>query len=196
MTDEPTPVEEQTQQASQEMSALDPLPETYDMQSGLTVRFLPLRSVQLFAMMRILSRGSMSIMRLVKLDPDGDRETFIMQFIAIMVTAIPEADAEVFEFLETMLEPAELVRSNNLTPKQKEHNAELVRELKAELLNPDPIDLFELVEKIIRREGEDLQALGKRLAAVVRAARTAGKLPKDMFSDSSETSTQTSSSAG
>lgn len=180
-----------TLDAIEEITRLDPQPsEVFTLSTGTEVRVRPLRTRQFFRLMRILTRGGAPMLAEVDLDFD-DPESFGPQLLAVIAFAIPEAEDEAVDFIKSMLEPADLIGD------RKADKAALAA-LEEEVDNPDLDDLVSVLEVIIRREAEDLRALGNRLGVIFRATQKATKTPptpttkNDQKIDSSEASPEPS----
>jgi hypothetical protein len=90
--------------------------------------------------------------------------------------SIPDAEDETVEFIRAMVYPDGLIERKGLNKQDVERNKELWAALDEELENPDLDDLVTIIEAVVRREADDIQALGKRLAAMVSLAAKTGQL--------------------
>lgn len=164
-----------------EIDRLDPVPgEPIKLSTGLEVEITPMKTRQVFRLMRILTHGAGGAVLAGALDFNKDEPgQFIQKLLAIALMAIPDAESETIEFLASMCEPAGLVKPANakqeLTDEQKEANQALWDRLNTDLFNPDPLDTVDLIERIIQTEGADLQALGKRLGRMMAAFTKTGQ---------------------
>lgn len=150
------------------------------LESGTEVVLVPLKSRQFFKMLRIITHGAGGMLLNFKFSANDSAEEFGAKLIALLAFAIPDAEDEVFEFLKSMVEPAALKTGRDLTRTQIADNANLKAELHAELENPELGDTLTLVEAIVKREAEDLQALGKRLMQMFDLAKKTGQVPAEM----------------
>lgn len=83
--------------------------------------------------------------------------------------AIPNAEDETLEFIQAMVEPLDLIqRPRNKA--ERETNDELWEDLSYDLINPEIEDTFGIITNIVRQEAADIQALGKRLRAMLPMA--------------------------
>lgn len=150
--------------------------------SGTEVNIQPLKARQFFKLLRIITHGAGGMLLNVKFSPDDTPEEFGSKLVALVGFAIPDAEEEVIDFLLSMVEPAGLKDSKSATKTQKNKNEELKTALFEELYNPELDDLVTLIEAIVRREAEDLQALGKRLMSMFNLAKKMGQVPEDLTS--------------
>lgn len=164
---------------SDELAALDPIPETVTLVSGTQVVLLDLRTKQFFKFLRIITHGALPIMRdpaMLRLDADTDPEAFTGRLLSLLMLAIPDADEEALDFVRSMCAPAGLIEGRRLNKQDTERNTALWDQLDLELANPELDDLITIIEAIVRRESADIQALGKRLLAMFSLARKTGQL--------------------
>jgi hypothetical protein len=155
--------------------------ETVTLESGTEVRLLPLKARQFFKLLRIVTHGAGGMLFNVKFSGDDTPEEFGAKLVAVLGIAIPDADEEVFDFLMSMVEPVGFKSGRNLSKAEKEKNEELKDLIFDELSNPELGDMVTLIEVIVQREAEDLQALGKRLMALFSLAQKTGQVPKEML---------------
>jgi hypothetical protein len=156
-----------------DVEAIVPVPEVFTLTSGTVVRLKPLRTLELFKLLKILTRGIGPNLDLVNFS-DTDSPEFAQQLIAVIGMAIPEAPEEAFDFLRAMVRPETGWIERPSTREQRESNGQLEADLAYELENPEIEDTLELISKIIECEAEDLQGLGKKVVAVWKT--TAGRL--------------------
>ena len=86
----------------------------------------------------------------------------------------------------SMVEPVGLKSDRNLTKAEKDNNEKLKELIFDELSNPELGDMVTLIEVIVKRESEDLQALGKRLMTLFSLAKTTGQIPSEMLEETSK----------
>lgn len=153
---------------------------TIALESGTEVVLVPLKSRQFFKMLRIITHGAGGMLLNFKFSGDDSPEEFGAKLVALLAFAIPDAEDEVFDFLLSMVKPAKYKDGRDLTKSQIAENKRLNDELFAELYNPELGDTLTLIESIIKREAEDLQALGKRLMAMFDLAKKTGQVPAEM----------------
>lgn len=164
--------------ANPEIDKLDPLPEVVKLRSGLHVRFEALRSRQFMKLLRIVTHGAlpgMSQAGLLNLQNLSNDE-FLGQFLTITLLSIPDAEDETIAFIRSMVYPDGLIERKGLNKQDVERNKELWEALDEELENPDLDDLVTIIESVVKRESEDIFALGKRLAAMMKLAAKTGQL--------------------
>lgn len=183
-----------------EIDKLDPLTEAVKLRSGLFVRFEALRTRQFLKLLRIVTHGAlpgMSQAGMLNLQ-NLTNEEFLGQFLTITLLSIPDAEDETVEFIRSMVYPDGLIERKGLNKQDVERNKELWAALDEELENPDLDDLVTILEAVIKRESDDIYALGKRLAAMMSLAAKTGQLspsPKASTSQSSEDSAELSTSS-
>jgi hypothetical protein len=164
---------------SSETDRLDPVPEFATLESGTRVRVLSLKMRQLFRLLRIVTRGGAQYLPLLRdallTSDENSAEAFGTQLLAIALIALPEAEDEAVQFVQSVVEPADLHIRND--KQSRELNEQLRSALDAELDNPDLNDLVTILETVINREKDDLVALGKRLGAMFNLALKTGQVP-------------------
>lgn len=179
---------------SSEIDRIDPLPTPVQLISGVKVHVLPLRMRQMFKLLRIVTRGGAQYLPLLRdalmtAASDDAGDAFGTQLLAVAMLALPEAEDQAVEFIQSVVEPADLRRGTDKAT--KEYNAGIRRVLLDDLENPDLDDLITIIETVINQEKNDLAALGKRLAAMFRAAM---KSDPEMVASLKESSEQTTAS--
>lgn len=163
-----------------ELDRLDPQPDEVTLACGITVHVLPLRTRQLFKMLRIITHGAGQALQNAGLDFADESGVFMQKLVGIVLFSIPDAEQETIEFIQSMVEPAGLVDKmpGDLNKQERERNIELWTAVNKELWNPDPGDTIDLVENIITREAKDIQALGKKVSRLIELASKTGQLDK------------------
>lgn len=164
-----------------ELDSLDPIPEQVKLQSGLTVQLERLKARQFFKLLRIITQGAMPQMQTAGLfDTDGlDASEFTSRLITVTLLSIPEAEDQTIDFVRSMGKPVGLIERKNLNKQDAERNLELWTRFDEELDNPELDDLVTIIEAVVRREAADIQALGKRLAAMFNLAVKTGQIPEN-----------------
>lgn len=145
--------------------AADPTPLKFS--TGFQVEVVRLRTRQVFRLLKVLTQGAGPA--LSTLDFKAEPDEFMQRLLALVVISIPEAENAAIQFLASMCRPAGLVdkKPRDLTKQEREGNDALWAEFNEELNNPEPEDTIDLIEEIITREAPHLQALGKRIGALV-----------------------------
>ena len=151
--------------------------------SGTKVVIQPLKARQFFKLLRIITHGAGGMLLNVKFAADDTPEEFGAKLLALVGFAIPDAEEEVIEFLLAMVKADGLKEGRSLSRDEKAKNKELEDSLYEELYNPELEDLITLVEAIVKRESDDLQALGKRLMAMFDLAKKTGQVPPEMTAE-------------
>lgn len=165
-----------------EIDKLDPIPDFVILKSGLRVQLESLKARQFFKLLRIVTHGALPAVRDGGLlDMEGlDAEEFLGRLMSVLLLSIPDAEDETIEFVRSMCFPAGLaegVGRRGLNKQDVEHNTMLWEALDLELENPELDDLVTIIEAVIKREAEDIQALGKRLASMFKLAEKTGQIP-------------------
>lgn len=179
-----------------ELDALDPIPEQIKLESGAVIVLESLRARQFFKLLRIVTHGAMPIlqdMSVLRMDPNADATEFAQKLLSLLVLSIPDAEDETIDFIRAMCKPLGLIEGRKLNKQDAERNSALWSELDLQLENPELGDMVTIIEAIIRRESADIQALGKRLAAMMSMAEKTGQLSNRNPSSTTKIST---SSAG
>lgn len=159
-----------------ELERLDPTLQVVKLSTGFSLEVQRLKTRQLFRLLKVLTHGAGPNLMQANLDFSGNDEQFGQKLMGLVVMSIPDAENEFIEFLASMVQPDGLVirTKGKLTKQENEDNAALWLRYNEELHNPDPMDLLDVVEVIIKQEAPDIQALGKRLAALFQAFSKTG----------------------
>jgi hypothetical protein len=148
--------------------------------SGTTVVLEDLKARQFFKLLRIITVGALPAIQdtsMLRMDPNSDPAEFGARLLSVMVLAIPNAEDQAIDFLRSMVKPHGLIERRGINKQDTERNQALWEALYVELDNPELDDLVTLVEAIVRRESADIQALGKRLAGMLKMAEKTGQIP-------------------
>jgi len=161
-----------------DIDRIDPVPETLELKCGIEVHLLPLRTRQLFKLLRVITHGAGQALMQSGLDFQEDPAVFLQKLVGLVLFSIPDAEQETIDFLQAMVEPTNLVdkQPRDMNTKERDHNVELWTKLNTELWNPDPGDTIDIIEAVVRREASDLQALGKRIRQFLEIASKTGQL--------------------
>lgn len=149
-----------------EVDALSPEPTELTLSSGTVVRVERLRTRGMFKLLKIVTRGAGPILAQMPLDFD-DSEAFVQQLLAVVVMAVPEAENEAIEFVQSMVTPVDFIEHPK-TKEQINNNKDLISALVLELDDPEIEDTLSIIEAIVRNEAHDIQALGKRLGSILK----------------------------
>lgn len=165
--------------ADSEIDRLDPEPAIVKLSTGYEVGIQRLKTRQFFRLLKVLTRGLGPAIVQTGLDFGSDPEGFGQKLLAMTLMAIPEAEQQFIEFLQSMCRPAGLHEAHGsarLSKQQSEDNAAAITEMVEELNNPELEDLLDLAEAIVKREAPEIQALGKRVASLLELARKTGQM--------------------
>lgn len=179
-----------------EIDMLDPIPESVTLRSGMVVRLESLRSRQFFKLLRIITHGALPGIRdagLLDIENLENTEEFMGRLLSVTLLSIPDAENETIEFVRSLCYPDALIERKTLNKQDVEHNQALWDALDEELVNPDLDDLVTIIEAVIKREAQDIQALGKRLASMFKLAEKTGQIPSASTSPNQKESTSASS---
>lgn len=172
------PVEEAPAEERDELDALSPPPEELKLSTGTQVVFEDLRARQFFKLLRIITHGAAPMMGNPGLfNLDGDAAQLAARLTALVAMAVPDAEDETIDFVLSMVKPKGLIEGRALSKQDKERNEELWGQVNKDLENPELDDLFSVIEGVVKRESEDLAALGKRISSLFKAAKKTGQLP-------------------
>ena len=145
---------------------------------GTFVNVRPLKMRELFAALKILTRGATAAMPYVADSLLGASQgEFAETFIALLINAFPEADVEFCEFVRVVVEPR--MPEGGWEGREEREAAErhLDKILEDELEIDDAIDIITL---LIHRESKDIQRLGKKVANAAKMfQKVSPKTPKN-----------------
>ncbi len=187
-----------------EIDKLDAVPESVTLRSGMVVMLESLRARQFFKLLRIITHGALPGMREAGLfEMDGlSSDEFMGRLLSVTLLSIPDAEDETIAFVRSLVYPYGLIERKGLNKQDVERNQLLWDALDEEMENPDLDDLVTVLEAVVKREAEDIQALGKRLASLFKLAERTGQIPssespqpKESTPDSSEESRGRSTSS-
>lgn len=134
--------------------------------TGLEVELRPLKLREFLKLLKIITRGGASILGTVDLN-FNDTEGFISDLLAVILFAVPEAEEEVADFVAAVCKPTALTGD----PEKDQAVYQLALET---FDNPELEDVLDVLTVLVRTEGRDLQALGKRLRAMFTVAQKLG----------------------
>lgn len=151
------------------------------LESGTQVEILPLKTRQFFKLLRILTRGAGDALTSLRIDPNDNDAQFAVKLVATLGFAIPEAEEESIDFINSMVQPVGIIDrpASTLTEEDAERNVELWARVIDELGNPELGDTFSIIEAVVTQETPNLKALGKRLSQMFDLAKKTGKAPGD-----------------
>lgn len=139
--------------------------------NGLEVEIVPLKLRETMKLLKIVTRGAGGVLESLMGDLDMDDPiAFAQTFGALIVMSIPEAENEAVEFINAMVLPAGF----DAMPQQEK--IDTLTALAEELVNPELDDVITIVERVVRRESEDIRNLGKRISTAFKMTR---KVTKD-----------------
>lgn len=166
-----------------ETDVLIPNSEPVKLESGMLVTIEEMRTRQFLRMLKIVTRGALPLISdpaMLRISDDVSKEVFTARIISLLLAAFPEAEDETISFLQSMVSPHGLIEKSVLQESDIVANKKKWAELDAELANPRLGDTVTLIEAIVQREASDLQALGKRIAAMFKVAQKTGQVPESL----------------
>lgn len=138
---------------------------------GLEVEVVPLKLRETMKLLKIVTRGAGAVLEQLMGELDlNDPAAFAQTLGALVIMSIPEAENEAVDFIQSMVRP---VNFNELEHTQKVAQLDAVV---TELANPELEDVVSIIERVIRRESEDIRNLGKRLTAAFKLGRKVGEI--------------------
>lgn len=163
--------------ADSELERLDPEPQVVKLSTGFELELMRLKTRQFFRLLKVLTHGAGPLLMQANLDFKAGAEEFVQKLLGLVVISVPDAETEFIQFLASMCRPAGIIDKpeSKLSKQEKEDNAALWDQFNTELGNPELGDLIDMVESIIRREGPEIQALGKRLADTMKVFTKTGQ---------------------
>jgi len=155
-----------------EQENLEPVPTgPIVLENGQEIVVVPLRLRESMNLLKIVTRGAGGMLGSMM---DGldleDGAAFAQTPLALVFFAIPEAIDESVHFFRIMVEPANY---EELSAKER---VEQTEQLNRYMDNPSLIDVFEVTERVIRRESEDLRNLGKRIGTALQVMTKTGQV--------------------
>lgn len=144
-------------------------PTILTLSTGTKIRIERLRTRQLLRALKVLTNGAADVLAGFSFDGD-DEEGFAANILASLIFAVPEAEDETIEFIQSMVSPADIIEEPK-TKADKALNASLYKSLEKELFNPELEDLISIVEVVVKNEAPHVAELGKRLMLLFPTAK-------------------------
>lgn len=158
---EETPTEETAEVLDKELERLVPEPgQPFALADGTEVIIRPLKLRELFALLKILTRGAAMAMGASSFRIFDGQDEFAETLIALLINAIPEAEDEVMEFLRVVVDPAPPKGGWKTTTAEEDANHHLNELL---LINPEIDDMIDILTAVVYAESQDIERLGKKL---------------------------------
>lgn len=153
-----------------EIDHIDPTPEILTLRSGVQVSVSRVKTIQLLRLVKIFSAGDgIDALMYAYANSDGEEE-MMRNVVSSLILAIPNAEKEVVEFIQSLVEPAHLRPRNSRIKEDAVFNENAYLTLSEELSNPDIEDLFMILETVVRKELPEFRSLGKRLLSLAQVA--------------------------
>jgi hypothetical protein len=143
------------------------------LQSGKSVEVVPLKLRETMKLLKIVTRGAGAVLEQLMGELDlNDPAAFAQTLGALVIMSIPEAEDEAVAFIQVMVRPA------GFDSLEQTEKISQLNDLMAELYNPELDDVITIVERVVRRESEDIRNLGKRLVTAFKLTqKVAPKTP-------------------
>lgn len=139
--------------------------------NGMQVDVVPLKLRETMKLLRIVTRGAGSVLESFMGDLNlDDPLAFAQTFGALIIMSIPEAENEAVDFINSMVLPV------GFSAMDQDQKIASLQALAEELVNPELDDVISIVERVVRRESEDIRNLGKRISVAFQMTR---KVTKD-----------------
>ena len=138
----------------------------FTLSTGTRIKIARLRTRETMSLLRILTKGAGDVLAQTRFSLDMDPEEFMGIFIGSVMLSVPVAEDETLEFVQRMVLPEFFIDDPRTKP-ERESNQQMLDALYTEMHNPELDDLLEIVERVVRAEAPHIQALGKRLAAML-----------------------------
>lgn len=138
----------------------------FELSTGTAIKVRQMRLREFLRLLKIISRGGGASLANLDLDMN-DPSTFAQSLMVMVLFAIPEAENETIEFIQSMVEPANVSKDKKVATEQ-------YVALYEELDNPEMEDMINVIGVIVASEGRDLQKLGKRLRSMFSVASKMG----------------------
>jgi hypothetical protein len=160
-----------------ELDRIDPEGEVIALEDGTKVRVVRLRTRQFFRLMKVLTHGGGQAF-IQALDFNAPGEEFMQRLLTAILFSIPDAEAEAVNFIQSMCRPPDVAAPETERVSQEKADADDAKyaALHRQMFNPPLEDTVSVIEQVIKQEAGDIQALGKRLAGLLKLAERTGQL--------------------
>lgn len=139
--------------------------------SGQVVEVVPLKLRETMKLLKIVTRGAGAVLEQLMGDLDlNDPVAFAQTLGALIIMSIPEAEDEVIDFVRCMVVPV------NMASLPQPEKIEQLNILAGDMSNPELEDVISIVERVIRRESEDIRNLGKRISVAFNLSKKVGEI--------------------
>lgn len=143
-------------------------PTVITLSTGTKVRVERLKMRQTLRAIRVLTTGAADVLSTFEFDAE-DQEGLAANLLAALAFAIPEAEDEAIDFLQSMVSPFDLIEEPK-TKAEKSFNVDLYKKLEKELYNPELDDAISIIEVVVKNEGPHIAELGKRITLLLPTA--------------------------
>jgi len=157
---------------NEDIDAIAAEPTQLTLESGFPIKVLRIRTRATMSLLKILTRGAGEALAMLRVPGDDvTQEEFTGQLLGAVILSIPEAEDETIEFINRVVEPANLHEGPRISPGDAAWNQDQWDILAAELQDPELEDLVTIVSEIVKIEGPHVLALGKRIVALFPTAK-------------------------
>lgn len=166
---------------SDELDAISPDVELLVMTTGFELEIVRMQTRQFFRLLKVITHGAGTKLIQEGLDFEAPPEVFGARLLMIIAMSIPDAETEAINFLQSVAQPAGLhggiygKQPSQMSKQEVLDDNALWDRFREELFNPDPMDTLAIIEVLARREAEDVQALGKKLRAMLEIFTKTGQ---------------------
>lgn len=151
-------------------------PTVLTLSTGTKIRVERLKTRQTLRAIRVLTTGAADILADFDFNSE-DEGGMAASLLAALIFAVPEAEDETIDFIQSMVSPYDL-KADPKTKADKLYNADLYKQLEKELFNPELDDLISIVEVIVKLETPHIAELGKRLMLLLPTAKVVAQKSK------------------
>jgi hypothetical protein len=159
-----------------DIEALEAVSTEATLSDGTVVEIERLKTRQLFRLLKVLTVGAADVLPSLNFSADMDPTEFGTTLIAALVFALPNAENEAIDFIQSMVLPKGLIfpgRGEKLSGPELEINEDLVQHLREVLANPEIEDTVAIFERVITIEAPHIQSLVKQLSLLWTTQRAA-----------------------
>lgn len=170
---------------SDELDAISPDVAPLKMTTGFELEVVRMQTRQFFRLLKVITHGAGTKLIQEGLDFEASPEVFGARLLMIIAMSIPDAEQETINFLESVCQPAGLhgglygKQASQLSKQELQDDNALWDRYRQEMFNPDPLDTLAIIETLARREADDVQALGKKLRAMLEIFTKTGQAAEE-----------------
>lgn len=164
-----------------ELDALSPDVEVLELTTGFPLEIVRMQTRQFFRLLKVITHGAGPKLIQEGLDFEAAPEVFGARLMMIIAMSIPDAEQETIDFLQSVSQPSGLVgglygkQPSQMSKQELQEDNALWGRFREEMFNPDPMDTLAIIETLVTREAADVQALGKKLKAMLSVFTKTGQ---------------------